>query len=157
MVGVVVFECVEDEIFGFLYFFVCVVLVDGLLWLVVLLVIVGMDEFFLVFSYFLCSKFVFVSGVLFCFVFVGVVCLFFGCFCVIIGNVNKGDIVMIDFVNFICFNEDKIFLGNIVLLVYDIDIVGEVFESINVKVLVYCFFVRMLCGCCVEIGGVWEK
>ena len=64
---------------------------------------------------------------------------------------------MTDLVNFIRFNEDKTLSGNIASLAYDIDIVGEAFESTNAKAPVYRLFAKTPRGRRVEIGGVWEK
>ena len=49
---------------------------------------------------------------------------------------------MTDLVNFIRFNEDNSLSGNIASLAYDIDILGEAFESTNAKAPVYRLFAK---------------
>lgn len=64
---------------------------------------------------------------------------------------------MTDLVNFIRFNEDKTLSGNIASLAYDIDIVGQEYDSTNAKAPVYRLFAKTPRGRRVEIGGIWKR
>ncbi|WP_349963344.1 DUF736 family protein [Rhizobium sp. ZPR3] len=64
---------------------------------------------------------------------------------------------MTDFVNFIRFNNDRTLTGNIASVAYDLDILGEEFESTNAKAPVYRLFAKSPRGRRVEIGGIWKK
>lgn len=156
-VGAVVLERVEDETSGLLYLLVRVASVDGSLRPAVPPATAGMDEFPLAFSHSSRSKFAPASGAPLRFAPAGAVCPSSGRSCVTIGNANKGDTAMTDLVNFIRFNEDNSLSGNIASLAYDIDILGEAFESTNAKAPVYRLFTRSPRGRRVEIGGIWKR
>lgn len=64
---------------------------------------------------------------------------------------------MTDLVNFIRFNADNTLTGNIASVAYDLDIVGEEFDSTNAKAPVYRLFAKSAKGRRVEIGGIWKK
>ncbi|WP_262528678.1 DUF736 domain-containing protein [Agrobacterium tumefaciens] len=64
---------------------------------------------------------------------------------------------MTDLVNFIRLNADNTLSGNIASVAYDLDIVGEEFDSTNAKAPVYRLFAKSPKGRRVEIGGIWKK
>ncbi len=64
---------------------------------------------------------------------------------------------MTDLVNFIRLNADNTLSGNIASVAYDLDIVGEEFDSTNAKAPVYRLFAKSPKERRVEIGGIWKK
>lgn len=64
---------------------------------------------------------------------------------------------MSDIVNFIRFESNNTLTGNIASMAYDLDIVGEPFESSNPKAPLYRLYAKSPRGRRVEIGGLWEK
>nr|WP_247871780.1 DUF736 family protein [Ochrobactrum sp. LM19] len=74
-----------------------------------------------------------------------------------IGNANHGDKAMSELLNFIRIEENGTLSGNIASLAYDIDVIGEPFESTNAKAPAHRLFARTPRGRRVEIGGIWQK
>ncbi|WLS01145.1 DUF736 family protein [Shinella sumterensis] len=64
---------------------------------------------------------------------------------------------MTELTNFIRFNEDGTFTGNIASIAYDIDITGTAFTSTNKDAPVYRVFGKSPLGRKIDLGGIWRK